>query len=493
MKGFGDNHKSEKKKIKKSTFSTEEVINQVIQLHLKGNISEAEKYYKQLLIQGCNDHRIFSNYGVILQGQGKLQDAELLYRKAIELKPDFADAYSNLGTILKDLGKLEEAEISTRKVIEINPNFAAAHLNLGAILIDLGNLKGAEMSIRKAIEIDPKLAKAYYVLSTIYSSVSEKDWEHYLFTEDILKSQNEIDSIDIYFARAKILENKLKYKKSATMFKKANKLNREVYGSNYVEITNEITNYFKIWQVIKNKQNQEENPIIPIFIVGLPRSGKTITESILGYNKSLLRCGEDNALSIAIHKYLNKKETPENKNIYQLFIKNISKTISSESFISITRPGNYIYTGIIASHIRNSKVIYCYRNPLDNIKEIYCSNLANKFTFKTSIIESARVILSINDLMEEYKKIFNSKIYFLNYDHLVINKEKEIKSLINWLGWEYKQKYLNPSLEFSTTINLYNNDSGINTKHLNSWKNYQELLKPAIEIINSSKYQNLIS
>ena len=70
--------------------SKEEIINKAINLHAQGNISEAIKYYQQIINQGYNDHRVFSNYGAILQGLGKLQDAELSYRKAIELKPDYA-------------------------------------------------------------------------------------------------------------------------------------------------------------------------------------------------------------------------------------------------------------------------------------------------------------------------------------------------------------------------------------------------------------------
>jgi tetratricopeptide (TPR) repeat protein len=459
-----------------------------------GQLQEAEFYTRKAIELKPDFANAHSNLGTILKDLGQLQEAEFYTRKAIELKPDFANAHSNLGTILKDLGQLQEAELYTRKAIELKPDFAEAHLNLGSILKNLGKLQEAEFCIRKAIEINPKLAKAYFVLSTFDISTGKKDWEKYLFAEDILKNQSELENIDTYFARANILEKKLNYKQAANMLKKANKLNRKVYGSNYMEQTNEMKKYFRIWRSIKNNQDQEANPLTTIFVVGLPRSGKTITESILALNKKLLKCGEDNALSIAINKYLNQGRAHNNQNLYQLFIESITKKISNKSFICLTRPNNYIYTGLIASHIKNSKVIFCYRNPLDNIKEMYRYNLGNKYTFKTSLIESAKILLSINELMREYKKIFNSKIYFLNYDQLVLNQEKEIKSLVNWLGWEYKQKYLYPTLDSTTTINSFNNDSLINTKHLNTWKNYQELLKPAIETIHSkNKFSKLIS
>ncbi len=156
-----------------SKASKERIINQAIQFHLKGNISAATKYYQQLINQGFNDHRIFSNYGVILKDLGKLKEAELSTRKAIELKPDFTDAHSNLGTILKDIGKSKEAELSTRKAIELKPDFADAHLNLGTILRDLDKLKEAELSYRKAIKLKPDFADAHLNLGNILSDIGK--------------------------------------------------------------------------------------------------------------------------------------------------------------------------------------------------------------------------------------------------------------------------------------------------------------------------------
>ena len=278
------------------------------------------------------------------------------------------------------------------------------------------------------------------------------------------------------------------------MLRKANNLNRELYGSNYIKIKNLMKNYYQIWQGIKAKKELQENQPTSIFIVGLPRSGKTITESILACNKSVLKCGEDKALSIAVNKYLNPKENKNNQDLYQIYIANITKEISGKSFICSTMPGNFIYTGLIANQIPNSKIVYCFRNPLDNIKELYFHNIKNQFSFRTSIVESANILLSINELMEEYRRIFSSKIFFLNYDELVVNPEQEIKSLVSWLGWEYEQKYLHPKLDPTTYIRSDKQNSLLNKKHQNIWKHYQDLLKPAIEVFEESgKYEHLIT
>ena len=150
-----------------SKISKQQIINQAFQFHSQGNISKAAKLYQDYINQGFKDHRVFSNYGMILQGLGKLKEAELSLRKAIEIKPDFAEAHSNLGNILKDLGKLKEAKICYQKAIEINPDFAEAHSNLGNILKKLGKLKEAELSHRKAIEIKPDYAEAHSNLGII--------------------------------------------------------------------------------------------------------------------------------------------------------------------------------------------------------------------------------------------------------------------------------------------------------------------------------------
>ena len=175
MKGFGQDSKP-KKKLKRNIHkrpSKEQIINQAINFHIQGNIPEAIKYYQYCINQGLVDHRVFSNYGVILQSNSKLQEAELSYRKAIELKPDYAEAHSNLGIILKDLGKFEEAEKSYRKAIELNPDFADAHSNLGLILKDFGKLKEAEKSTRKAIELNPDFLEAHSNLGSILRALGK--------------------------------------------------------------------------------------------------------------------------------------------------------------------------------------------------------------------------------------------------------------------------------------------------------------------------------
>jgi len=117
--------------------SREQILSQAIKFHLKGDISEAEKYYQYFMNQGFKDPKAFSNYGTILKGLGKLKEAELLQLKAIELKPDLASAHYNLGNILKESGKFEQSMKVYKKSLEIEPNRIHIISNIVSILSKL--------------------------------------------------------------------------------------------------------------------------------------------------------------------------------------------------------------------------------------------------------------------------------------------------------------------------------------------------------------------
>ena len=544
-----------------STQFKKQIINQAIQFHLKGNISEAIKGYQYCINQGFNDHQVFSNYAGILLGIGKSQEAELSYRKAIQLNPNFAEAHSNLGTlfknlgklkeaelscrkaiqlnpnfamahsnlgcVLKDLGKLQEAELAQRKAIQLNPNFAMAHANLGSVLHDLGKLKQAELSFRKAIELnpksaiahsnlgsilmnlgelkdaelslckaiqlDPKFSKSYLSLSRLkYSTFANNLLKDKLFSEKILKNRSQSDQINIYFARANILHKEKNYQESSRYLDLANQLELKLKPSK----KDLLINKSKALLIESNKKeiNKKEprNSSQNIFIVGMPRCGSTLLESILSMSNDVYTLGEINILE---ESFLDCKRLKPDIKIAEIY----AKKINNKTDLKITINKwlyNYQYAGIIAKNIPKAKIIHCYRHPLDNILSIYRTHFARGNDYSSSLADCTRVYLNQEEIMTEYKNRFRSKIYDLNYDLLVSDPNKQIKTLISWLGWEWDDKYLSPHLNprSVSTASRVQVRSPINSKSIGGWKNYKDMLEPAIEILTQTdRYKNLIS
>ena len=125
---------------------------------------------------------------------------------------------------------------------------------------------------------------------------------------------------------------------------------------------------------------------------------------------------------------------------------------------------------------------------------IVLGNFTKGNEYATSLIDCTRVYLDHEETMIQYKNRFRSKIYDLNYDLLVSNPNKEIKSLISWLGWKWEDQYLSPHLNprsVSTASNVQVR-SPINSKSIKGWENYKEMLTPAMEIITQdNKYKDL--
>ncbi len=493
-----------------------------------GKFKEAEFILRESININPKFVQAYYNLGLLFKDLGKLKEAEFQFWSAIKIKPDYANAYSNHGAILKDLNNLNQAEKSLQRAIELNPelanahynlgcvlikkrklkealiplrralkiktNFFSAHYSVGCILINLGKFEDAELSLLNALKINPNFAAAYLLLSRIKNPITKKNkWQEYLFSKTIINNNFKKDQIDIYFARANILHNTKNYIESSKYLKIANNLK--------ITLRKPKTDILTTKNILLNKEcdiedlHRKEKELYPssIFIVGMPRSGSTLLESILSMNPCVYDLGEINILE---ESYLEWKHTYKKFTLSDIYWSKIKNSFNTLNITTNKWLYNYSYAGIIAKHINNSKIIHCFRNPLDNILSIYRANFTTGNEYSSSLVHSAKVYLDQEEIMVKYKNRFRSKIYDLNYDSLVSNPNKEIKSLISWLGWEWDDTYLSPHLNprsVSTASNIQVRYP-INAKSIGGWKNYKDMLKPAIEIISmTNKYRNIIS
>ena len=492
MKGFGE--KNQTKKIKKNRkeeiVNIDQLIEKAFKLQALGRKLEAAKYYSYLIRNGIKDYRVFSNYGIFLNEVGKYKEAELELKKAISLNPKYANAYYNLAVLFISQGNFGKAELELKKAIKLKSNFAAAHYNLGFILKDLGRFKEADSYNQKALEADPHFTDAYLSLSTMYSNNTKPKWHNQLFSKSLLKNKNNRELVNIFFARSNIFHKKRKYEKSTENLITANNIKLKMNKSEANLLINK-TKKLKLSSDNFEKNNKEfKNHPMSIFIVGLPRCGSTLVESIISLNSNVIDLGEVNIFEKSYREY---KESEKKTDLSDIYWKKLEITKNNKSTTNKWL-FNYQYVGIIAKAIPNAKIIHCYRNPLDNILSMYRAHFGTGNNFSSSLIDSALIYLDQEEIMENYKKEFKNHIYDLNYDELVTHPQEEIKSLIHWLGWKWNNLYLSPHLnnrKVSTRSNVQVR-SPINARSLGGWKNYKEMLRPAMEIITQKdKYKDL--
>ena len=228
----------------------------------------------------------------------------------------------------------------------------------------------------------------------------------------------------------------------------------------------------------------------------MPRCGSTLLESILSMNEEVSDLGETDILETSFFEWIKLKNDEKSACFSEIYFEKIVQGIHKNKITTNKCLTNYQYAGMIVKQFPNAKIIHCHRNPFDNILSIYRAHFNSDFSYSSSLKDCSNVYIDQDQIMKKYKTKYKSKIFDLNYDLMVTKPKKEIKSLVSWLGWEWDDSYLNPHLNPRTvsTASTIQVRSPINSKSVGGWRNYEELLKPAIDIFKIDKrYQYLFN
>lgn len=152
---------------KQDTFDIQAAIERAIKHHQAGQLSMAERLYRQILHFSPNNVLANHHLGIIAHQTGKYAIAAKLIGKALSIKPDYPEAHYNLGNTLKKLGKSNEAVECFRKAISIKTDYSKAYYNLGNTLHEQGKLDEAEGCFRKALSINQNYTEVLNSLGVI--------------------------------------------------------------------------------------------------------------------------------------------------------------------------------------------------------------------------------------------------------------------------------------------------------------------------------------
>ncbi len=489
----------------------------------KGDLNSAESQLRSSILSASNDERFLTKLSDVLIKRKKFVEAEKILLKLIKTNPQDIFLHSSMTKVLISLGDLDQAEKFAREAIKNLPNNAILHLNLGVVLMEKSELVGAESEIKIAQGLDSSMGETFTCLGNIYAvmgkmQISKKYFlkaknfksefakvQFYLSLQDYHLRDNSVkeeifnikdsninsdkDLIYLNFARSNVLHKQKNYQESTSCLQKANNLKLNLYPSDKetrITTTNSLREHSEN-MVFPKEVNKEKCK--HIFIVGMPRSGSTLLETILSMNPRLNDLGENPLFELSYKKWKSKKLNPDNQRLEEIYSTTLQLPKQQNHLTTNKFLQNYMYSGVIACNIPSARIIHCYRHPLDNILSMYRANFAKGHRYTSSLLDCSDVLLNQSEVMQEYKIKYKSFIYEFNYDKLVLSPEKEIKSLINWLNWEWNESYLNPhsSERYINTASIVQVRNPINSKSLGSWSNYKLLLSPIYKKISESK------
>ena len=397
----------------------------------------------------------------------------------LELRKLFSNQkilYLNLSNLYFKNRELEKGVSILKEGLQNFPKFIPLKFNLGIMYRNLGLI---ELSIETHIEIllvDQLNSNSYYELSTMYDFSNHNELLKTLLNIEI-DNLSQKEKIYFGYSKANIYHQNKEYKKSSYFLKIANEEKLKIQPSDIKRKINTGEKYrnLKVGKNLNKERSTDSNSYL--FIVGMPRCGSTLLESILSLNHQVKDLGEVSFLEESLKQ---ADDLLEVKNIYTEKVKLIN---SGKKIFTDKNLFNFLYCPVIHNLFPNARIIHCTRNPLDNILSIYRTNFLNQ-SFSSSLNDITELYLYQMKLMDEYKSKFGSMIYIYDHDQVVQNPEETIKYLINWLGWEWSDKYLSPQ---KSKRSVFTASSAQVRKKINSnssgyWKKYENLLKPVSDL-----------
>ena len=457
-------------------------------------LDEAVACYRRALQLKPDYVEAHSNLGNTLKDQGKLDEAVACYRRALQLKPNFAEVHSNLGNALKDQGKLDEALSCCRRALELKPDCAGAHNTLGSVLEQMGDLQGAEDSFRAALRHNSRLAFAHYNLAALLgSTIPEND----LAAQRRLLEEMELPDAQrllLHFGVAQSLNARGEYAESAEHLARGNSLQLAYWrkrGQEYAPKEHEllVTRMIAVctpdfFEQVRGFGLESE---LPVFVVGLPRSGTTLIEQILASHSQVFGAGEITlaegtlaALGGQGVDFIEGLRQLDRETAHRLASRHLERlrALNPTALRIVDKmPENYLFVGLLASLFPRAKFIHCRRD----LRDVAVSCWMTHFQDIRWANDEQHIVSrfqAYQRMMDHWRKALPVPLLEVNYEETVADLEGVARKLVAWCGLAWEPK----CLEFHQTKRPVRTASAVQVRQpvfrtsVGRWKHYEHAL-----------------
>lgn len=474
----------------------------------EGWVDEAIAYYKQALTYGSNVSIIQDNMGDIYMDRRDYEKAIECYKVAIEheVVPELSMQYTlKLFPALYRAGMMDETYRYASQFLEREPENVRVMRVLLDYWIAVDDKDEAMKYIQKMYAINPDNVSIYSALVAI-KKITPEDQEYITHMEALLeKVESEKEKKVLNFALGKAYNDLKCYNKAFVHFKKANKLVRKsgasLVGRLDVEKKWLLQHLTKEFFDERRDYGLRDNR--PIFIVGMPRSGTTLTEQIISSHSTVFGGGEMPYIGKTLeNRFVSKRVEADGELLQVVEFPEVLLDITSEQINEcaqeyLTRveqrfgemgrftdkmPTNALNLGVISLMFPDAKIVHCCRHPLDTCLSLYFHNFEEGIDYSYDMESMAQVYRLYVEYMEHWKRALNVPIFDICYEQLLDEPEKHVREMLKYceLDWE------SGCLEFYKNKRLVSTASHAEVKQplyktsKQRWKHYEKHLKPLI-------------
>lgn len=467
-------------------------IQQAAEFFKMDDLVEAERLYKETIMSQPESGQAYLGMGLIALKVQQFDKAVSFLTKSCELLPDEASPLIHLSEafngVHSEVDALTVLEYATKHL----PNIAALHYYLGLQYTIFGDLDNAEQSFRKVIKLtkDPITSYALLELTRLKS-----DPEQYLTLLEERLGQTTIAAQEktvLHYALGNVLDGMENYQQAWRHFESANLLQSKLCEFK----TAELSDFFKeikttaSLQVLSNQRSlltdHSLTEIVPIFILGLPRTGSTLLEHLLTDHQDIASAGEVTYLSHEVAAFLFSKTKSHYPNSIanlskaqleaaaQIYLKKMSVHAKGKGYVIDKLPANFQSIGLIYKLFPNAKVIHIQRNLADVALSIYRNYFSQNEPYFCSLKEFKQYHCLYADLMRYWHSQLPEFIHEVSYEQLVVDKINTINNILDFCGLP-SQMHESSVTKVKKVIKTLSNvqvRSAMSTKSIKNWHNY---------------------
>ncbi len=501
---------------------------------MQGNPAEAITWYRKALEIEPNYPEVHNNLGNVLKEQGMVEEALNSYRNAIKINPDYYQAFNNMGNIFKDQGRTEDDVACYRKAVRIKPDFVEAYNNMGNTLIyDRNRVDEAWNSFSKALESKPddlwavagqakvlmrkgEFEAAYQHLlpctetnqvnidiAVTYAQLAVRFNDHERaiqllerFRATGLRSNDE--RRQVLYNLGDLYDKTGQFEQAFERYQEANALRKLKFNPDQFQAT--ITRLMAAYprgygQRLPKAVNHSE---LPVFIIGMPRSGTSLVEQIISSHSRCFGAGE---LPYIVRMVNTLKERLTTQQPYpeclpqitrrnldgfaQSYLQYLLRFSRSDIRITDKMPLNFIHLGFISLLFPKARVIHCVRDPRDTGLSIFFQNFSDGHPYAVDLTNIGHYYRQYQRLMHHWEEVLEIPMITVKYETLIDDQEAQSRGIIDFLGLEWEEQCLQfyKSERSVSTASYEQVRQPIYKRSVQRWKNYEPYIQPMMNAL----------
>jgi tetratricopeptide (TPR) repeat protein len=432
---------------------------------------------------------------------GEVAAARATAAQLSEYQFDSAGISAAFALSLSRLGMYKAARHHYLRAVELDPDEGQYHYNLATVERFLGNVRAANDAVSRSIELRPDDCEAHLLRAGLVTQTVKSNNVDTLLAAFARADGKARRRVKLCFALAKELEDIEDYPRSFEFLSNGASLRRSIMKYTPQQDLDVIENIQKTYgQGMFDGHIEGHINAEPIFVIGMPRTGTTLVERILGSHSVVKSAGERQTFALELVKHCKQASGEQTANPADLV--SVSASIDfmalGEDYIAGTRPDtgstahfidklplNFLYAGLIHLALPKAKIVLLARDPMDTCYAVYKNLFEGIYPFSYNLEELANYFQAYRQLIDHWQSVMPGVMHVVKYEELVTKPKSIIEDLLSYCGlsWEDECLDFHKSAEASTTASAVQVRSNIFRTSIGKWRNYEEQLKPVSDIL----------